>query len=386
VNRLTIILLFLFITITEAQISINEQIIAPGVIHKKIINSIDTLSIDVLKIELSQGNYLLKSIKAKNILNEKETTSDLVKALTDSGYDVVAAINADFFEKDGEIINTMISEGEFVKAVKFTDSPYNSFVNSQFAVTYKNHLALEQFVFAGNVIFSDGTIERINRINSKADSNSITLYNAFQGEYTPKAPNNWIVSETALIPAGESGDTSFFVIVDSLKKGGNSKIPINGFVISANSKYAYYLERELSIGDTVKLLLKLNPNIANVRSLVGGWPRLVKDGECVIKSIPGSEGVIPRFSEFKHPRTGVGFSKDSTTVFFITVDGRQESSSGMSLAEFANLMIDEGVFQGLNLDGGGSTTMVIKNKVINNPSDQTGERPVGNCLVLIRQE
>ena len=147
-KRLTITLLFLFISITEAQISINEQIIAPGVIHKKIINSLDTLSIDVLKIELSKGNYLLKSIKAKNTLNEKETTSDLAKALTDSGYDVVAAINADFFEKDGEIINTMISEGKFVKAVKFTDSPYNSFVNSQFAVTYKNHLALEQFVFS----------------------------------------------------------------------------------------------------------------------------------------------------------------------------------------------------------------------------------------------
>ena len=58
----------------------------------------------------------------------------------------------------------------------------------------------------------------------------------------------------------------------------------------------------------------------------------------------------------------------------------------MSLAEFAELMIDEGIYQGLNLDGGGSTTMVIKNKVVNSPSDQTGERAVGNCLVLIRND
>ena len=79
------------------------------------------------------------------------------------------------------------------------------------------------------------------------------------------------------------------------------------------------------------------------------------------------------------------FLRDSSTVFFITVDGRQESSSGMTLEEFADLMIEEGIYQGLNLDGGGSTTMVINNKIVNSPSDQTGERKVGNCIVLIKK-
>jgi exopolysaccharide biosynthesis protein len=60
-------------------------------------------------------------------------------------------------------------------------------------------------------------------------------------------------------------------------------------------------------------------------------------------------------------------------------------SRGMSLLEFADLMIDEGIYQGLNLDGGGSTTMIINNKVVNSPSDNTGERAVGNCLVLIKK-
>ena len=54
--------------------------------------------------------------------------------------------------------------------------------------------------------------------------------------------------------------------------------------------------------------------------------------------------------------------------------------------EFADLMIDEGIYQGLNLDGGGSTTMVVNNKVVNSPSDKTGERKVGNCIVLIRKQ
>ena len=381
-----IILLCLLFTISNAQKKIDEKIVFPGVVHKTIINSTDTLMINVLKINLSQGNYYLSSVKAKNLLDERETTSDISKALSDSGYQVIAALNADFFEQDGEVINNMISEGKFVKAVKFTDSPFNTFVNSQLAITYDNKLLLEQFVFSGNVFFPDGTIEEIRRINSKADSNSITIYNSFQGNYTPVVPEKWAVSEVLLIPAGQSADTTFFTIGDSLKQAGHTQIPNDGFIISANNKYAYYLSRECEIGDTIKLLLKLNPNFTNIRSLTGGWPQLVKDGKSLIKSNLNIEGVIQRFSENRHPRTGVGFSKDSTTVYFITVDGRQQMSRGMSLLEFADLMIDEGIYQGLNLDGGGSTTMIINNKVVNSPSDNTGERAVGNCQVLIREE
>lgn len=381
-----IILLCLLFTISNAQKKIDEKIVFPGVVHKTIINSTDTLMINVLKVNLSQGRYYLSSVKAKNLLNERETTSDISKALSDSGYQVIAALNADFFEQDGEVINNMISEGKFVKAVKFTDSPFNTFVNSQLAITYDNKLLLEQFVFSGNVFFPDGTIEEIRRINSKADSNSITIYNSFQGNYTPVVPEKWAVSEVLLIPAGQSADTTFFTIGDSIKQAGHTQIPNDGFIISANNKYAYYLSREFEIGDTIKVLLKLNPNFTNIRSLTGGWPQLVKDGKSLIKSNLNIEGVIQRFSENRHPRTGIGFSKDSTTVYFITVDGRQQMSRGMSLLEFAELMIEEGIYQGLNLDGGGSTTMIINNKVVNSPSDITGERAVGNCLVLIREE
>ncbi len=159
----------------------------------------------------------------------------------------------------------------------------------------------------------------------------------------------------------------------------------NHFILSANNKYAHYLEREISVGDNLKLILNLNHRISNIRSLVGGWPRLVKDGVNLIRLNDSIEGVMPRFSKNRHPRTGIGFSKDSSIVFFITVDGRQESSRGMTLEEFADLMIEEGIHHGLNLDGGGSTTMVINNKIVNNPSDKTGERKVGNCLMIIKK-
>lgn len=374
----------LLITSLYSQISSKEEIICQGITYKKIINLSDTLSIDILSIDLSKGNFRLRTVKANNLLNDKATTSEMVRGLTDSGYNIVAAINADFFEADGEIVNNMISEGEFVKAVKFTDSPFNNFVNTQVAVTKENKFFVDQFVFNGQLILTNGVSEPINRINSKADSNSITLYNHYQGKYTPSDSSNWYKSETRLNIIKRNYDTLICIVTDSFDHGGNYKID-SDFVLSVNNKYAHYLEREIKLDDTLKIILGFNQDLNNINSLVGGWPRLVKNGINLIKSDSSIEGIFDRFSKVKHPRTGIGITKDSSTVIFITVDGRQESSSGMALDEFADLMIEQGIYQGLNFDGGGSTTMVINHKVVNNPSDQTGERKVGNCIMVIKK-
>ena len=54
-------LLFLLTSLTTAQIKVDEQIISPGVVYKKITNTVDTLSIDILKIEISSGDYVINS-------------------------------------------------------------------------------------------------------------------------------------------------------------------------------------------------------------------------------------------------------------------------------------------------------------------------------------
>jgi hypothetical protein len=85
-----------------------------------------------------------------------------------------------------------------------------------------------------------------------------------------------------------------------------------------------------------------------------------------------------------HPRTAVGIDEDTGEVLILAVDGRQSDSRGMTMVELANTMIDLGADEALNLDGGGSTTMVAKRPdgvvgVINKPSDGF-ERWVANAL------
>jgi hypothetical protein len=161
------------------------------------------------------------------------------------------------------------------------------------------------------------------------------------------------------------------------------RIPEGDLLLASFSHSDLFDSLGVTIGDTARFVLRFRPATGPIRSLAGGLPRLVRDGESMVGTPGFLEGASEEFSSKRHPRSGIGFSADSTRLFFIVVDGRQRFSVGMTLPEFADLMISLGVAQGLNLDGGGSSTLVVDQTVVNSPSDPSGERPVGNALLLI---
>lgn len=118
---------------------------------------------------------------------------------------------------------------------------------------------------------------------------------------------------------------------------------------------------------------------------VGGRPVLLRRGVIV----PGVDSG-GAFATARHPRTAIGIGREGTRLLFVTIDGRQRPySDGMTLRETAELMRALGSADAINLDGGGSTTMVVANaagrpSVVNRPSDLGGERPVGNALAVVR--
>lgn len=369
---------------------ITQKEISDGIFYKQIIDSKNKLIINILKIDLTNPSYEIEAVKANNKLAGKETTSGLSSRLSDSGLSiprgkVIAGINADFWETDGEIINNMISSGKIVKAVSSPAYDSKKFIYSQFALTENNKPSIEQFNFNGKIFWKDNSFDKINRVNSKTDSSGLTIYNLYQGDFTPGSSKNFKITEAVLTPVGFSGDTLFYKFYGNIFNEGLNAIPKTAVILSASAGKANYIKTKISKYDTVKILYEFIPKFDNIYTLTGGLPQIVKDGRNISQITNSTEGVNQKFSETLHPRTGIGFSKDSTTLYFFTVDGRQKSSVGISLDNFADLMISEGVYQGLNLDGGGSTTMVINGKVVNNPSDYSGERPVGSCLFVIRK-
>jgi hypothetical protein len=119
-----------------------------------------------------------------------------------------------------------------------------------------------------------------------------------------------------------------------------------------------------------------------VTEAVGGYPELLDRGVRVGDLAVGDR---PAFAASRHPRTAVGYDPVSKRLWLVVVDGRQAPhSSGMTLPELAALMEAFGAAEALNLDGGGSSVMVVLGSARNRPSDEAGERPVVNALALVR--
>ncbi len=115
--------------------------------------------------------------------------------------------------------------------------------------------------------------------------------------------------------------------------------------------------------------------------VVGGYPKLL-DSDRVAMGVATAR---PEFAALRHPRTGVAIDTESNRLWMVVVDGRQEPhSAGMTLHELADLMASLGADEALNLDGGGSSAMLLRGRLANHPSDASGERRVANSLWLVR--
>lgn len=156
-----------------------------------------------------------------------------------------------------------------------------------------------------------------------------------------------------------------------------------GAVLSATGDSAIAFVRALArAGTTVRVVADLGTPTFRARTAVGGWPRVVQDGVNVGPRADSLEGTFPRFSSARHPRSAIALSRDSTQLMLVVVDGRRPWSVGMSLAELGDTLVALGASQGMNLDGGGSSALWVAGEVVNYPSDPTGERAVGNALVV----
>lgn len=106
----------------------------------------------------------------------------------------------------------------------------------------------------------------------------------------------------------------------------------------------------------------------NPEQAVGGGPVLIKNGKIKVSSDAEDFG---KSHQLRHPRTAMGYKNDSTLLVMV-VEGRQTASVGVTLEELAEMMYDRGAQEALNLDGGGSSTMVAANEVVNVPVNITG--------------
>jgi exopolysaccharide biosynthesis protein len=111
-----------------------------------------------------------------------------------------------------------------------------------------------------------------------------------------------------------------------------------------------------------------------MRTAVGGGPVLVQIGQVRITN--NEELKFPgKAINDKHPRTAMGYTKDGRLIILV-VQGRSESSGGATLVQEAQILKDLGCWEALNLDGGGSSCLLVNGRETIKPSDKEGQRPV----------
>lgn len=351
------------------------ELVAPGIEYAQIrpgTKSHDAASgpwlINLLRIDLKQVD-----IRVVHALDETvglETTSSMA-----ARHGAIAAVNGGFFKTAGTY------RGDPAGAMALEGRLLSEPVDPRAAVGLLDsgdgiRIVFGRLKYSGWIETHRGAKRAIDGINRQRVDNELIVY-------TPEFHRT-----TLTTPEGVEVIVRRNRVTQIHDGKGSSTIPEDGYIISATGTAREWARQNLRVGAWVRLNVDLVPvdrhqegQWERARYILGGGPQLVKDGRVEITA--DAEKVGPDFVNTRHPRTAIAML-DSGKLLLVTVDGRQpEKSVGMSLAELANLLLEFGAKEAINLDGGGSTTMVVKGKVVNSPSDQTGERPVSDAILIL---
>lgn len=365
--------------------------LSSGVSYQYWVDPSGPFTIHLVTVDLRRDDVDVRLARARDALRGREKTSEMVKRAAANGTNVLVAINADFFNLGtGENENNQVIAGEWWKGLKVTDSPYDTYDNAhiQFGIDAARRPFMDRYLLDAQA-FVRGAATPITTLNFNPSGNpeGTALYTSRYGARTPLDTTRQ-TAEAPMIRSGRRGDTLLYVRRGAVSAASGSPIPANGAVLAAYGPGSRLHEVQgMADGDTVRVLLTTLPRtgVSAPTVLAGGWPRILRDGMDVAVDAPTVEGTISRNAETRHPRSAIGFSRDSSTLYLVVVDGRTQKSVGMTLVELAALMRRVGAWQAMNFDGGGSSTMIVGGAVVNVPSDSAGERAIGNALLVVKR-
>ena len=341
--------------LTTINEKIKEEQITSGVVLKNYDRFTEKgwININVLEVDLNDENTEVGLLNSENGLNTFQTVYQMANK-----DNIVAAINGDFFNGtsvNGNTIGLSISNGELLTTTYYENEIKDSFAS----------VILDE----DNEAWVDYFTHKITLRNKKnKEELLIAEYNKVSTNY-----------EYPVIYTSDWGKYSYgskLSLTEMLVKDGKVKeirengepfeIPEDGFVVATYGETAKRMMEDFKKNNKVEVDIEMDLDIDEIKMAVSGGAVLVQEGEIpetFSSNITGS-----------NPRTAIGVSKDGNTLYLVTVDGRQVSSIGMTQTELAEFLKEKGVYNAINLDGGGSTTMVARNlgeaviKTVNSPS------------------
>ncbi len=302
-------------------------------------------------------NYMLRPLLAKNQIPGLATVGQTNPA------NAIASINASYFSPTGILYGVTKVEGQTVGT--------SEFIRSAIGINSDGTAIFGRIKYEGKVTMGGETHE-VTGVDCEREVNALVIYNRLFGERT--RTNDYgteFVVENGVV-------TAIFV------KQGNNYIPPHGYIISAHGHAAADFIN-VQVGDPAVL----EENFINADQtgdfnqsdyIVAAGPRLVKAGEVYVTS--GEEKFPPDIAIGRAPRSAIGVTQYGDYIFAV-VDGRQEHSKGCTLEEWAEILRTKfGAVDAINLDGGGSTELIVKGEIVNSPC-YGYERKVGSIISIL---
>lgn len=312
---------------------------------------------DLLTVDLGSGkvnlDYLFPGVVAKG--EPVSTMADREGA--------VAAVNGDFFD----INNSNAPQGPGLSRDGVVKGP-NPGTGQSIGVDTTGIARLTSLFLEASLTTPSGTL-KVDGLNQAAiPAEGIGAFTSQWGSYTRTRVTGGAARVKEVI-------VSDGVVTSLADAAGAGQLPDNQIAFVGRNAGADALGA-LKVGDKVSFDYKLKNDGEPMKVAVGGGVRLVSGGK-----------VVPQSDKAVHPRTAAGFSADGRTMYLLTVDGRSAESRGMSYTELGSFMAEVGASEAINLDGGGSSTLVAREAgeskvdIENEPSDGH-ERHDPNGLAL----
>lgn len=355
--------------------------VGPGVNHSSysLVNENHVEAVNTMEIDPKNPSIDLVVTSPKGKVVALDTVRNQAKQIDQEGQKVIGAFNGDFYNTDPKFAGVpnglQITNGKIITAPQTSRSVLAAMEDGSFTMK-------EQVQMTGQVQISGlndaKTITGINRPQNTSLTNSLYVYTSKFSETTRTSvsgievvldPVNLVLKDNQLNKAK----------VESMNEASNSIIPAGKWVLSATGTNADWLRSNLTIGKEVTLDVNLNQGISNASNAVSGGTVLVREGQATPEALQDNVD--------RHPRTFI--SAKQGKLYVTTFDGRQPTySDGVTIAEGAKYLAEQGMEMSINMDGGGSTTYGIRMpgdssiSVLNSPSDGY-ERANSNSLLVV---
>lgn len=319
-------------------------------------------SIHIIEIDPDKSN--IKPIKAIDNGIGRESVLSIANR-----YNAVAAINGGFFKIDGRASGALKIDDWYGLPIKLRgcigwSSKNNSAVFDQLLVS-----------IIGKHGSSPFSIDGLNRPRKDCE---MILFNSMFNRTTLTCPDG----EEIIIKDGS--------IIDIRKNKGSSIIPNDGYVLSIQKNHPLF--NYFQMGDSLSFDFNLKPQNTSPKEwkncdyIIGGAPLLIFDKMKITDF--SLEKTIPTFLTKRYARTAIGILENGYWVF-VVVD-KTDFCSGMTMAELTEFMHSIGCIYALNLDGGGSSTLVYEKEIKNTPHGDEEEgagkkivRRVSDAIIVV---